>query len=404
MKLLQINCVYKKGSTGKIVYDIHQSVLNSGDESIVCYGRGQKSKDETAIKTCGEIYSKFNHLLSKFTGFIYGGCYFSTNKLIKVIKKQNPDVVHLHSINGYFVNIYKLIKFLNKSKIKTVLTLHAEFMYTGSCGHSLDCDKWKTGCVGCTSFKSETGSLIFNNARSAFKKMQKAFDGFDDLTVVSVSPWLKERAEKSLILGDKNHKVVLNGIDTSAFSLRDGTEVRKSLNLENKKIIFHATAYFSKDKNHLKGGGYVISLAERFLKEDENVIFLVAGIHEPLGKLPPNLIVLGNVENQNKLAEYYSAADVTLLTSKKETFSMVVAESLCAGTPVVGFEAGAPEEISLEDFSSFVPFGDEDKLFDELNFWLNKKDIDKEKISNAAKTKYGKDSMTNEYKKIYKEI
>ena len=73
MKLLQINCVYKKGSTGKIVYDIHQAILNSGEESVVCYGRGQKSKDEKAIKTCGEIYSKFNNLLSRFTGFTYAG-------------------------------------------------------------------------------------------------------------------------------------------------------------------------------------------------------------------------------------------------------------------------------------------------------------------------------------------
>ena len=53
------------------------------------------------------------------------------------------------------------------------------------------------------------------------------------------------------------------------------------------------------------------------------------------------------VEDQSELAAFYSLADVTLLTSEKETFSMVCAESLCCGTPVVGFQAGAPEGISL---------------------------------------------------------
>ena len=41
-----------------------------------------------------------------------------------------------------------------------------------------------------------------------------------------------------------------------------------------------------------------------------------------------------------RLAEYYSLVDVTVITSFHETFSMVVAESLSCGTPIVGFKAG----------------------------------------------------------------
>ena len=42
MKILQVNCVYKKGSTGKIVEDIHNVLIDNGIESVVCYGRGKK--------------------------------------------------------------------------------------------------------------------------------------------------------------------------------------------------------------------------------------------------------------------------------------------------------------------------------------------------------------------------
>ena len=85
MKVLQVNCVYNTGSTGKIVYDVHCELLNSGFESVVCYGRGAKTNDKNVYKTCGEIYSKLNNLLTRFTGIMYGGCFFSTNKLQSVI-------------------------------------------------------------------------------------------------------------------------------------------------------------------------------------------------------------------------------------------------------------------------------------------------------------------------------
>ena len=46
MKIIQINCVYKRGSTGKIVYDLHSLAVENGFESIVLYGRGKKEKEK----------------------------------------------------------------------------------------------------------------------------------------------------------------------------------------------------------------------------------------------------------------------------------------------------------------------------------------------------------------------
>ena len=74
MKVLQINCVYRKGSTGKIVYDIHTELEKRGIESVVCYGRGERSGEPHVYKICPEWYSKLQNLLSRFTGLMYGGC------------------------------------------------------------------------------------------------------------------------------------------------------------------------------------------------------------------------------------------------------------------------------------------------------------------------------------------
>ena len=111
MKVLQVNCVYNKGSTGKIMYDVHTELLKNQIDSVICYGRGEKTTDKNVYKTCGELYSKFNNFMTRITGLMYGGLFFSTNKLISIIKKEKPDVVHLQCINGYFVNIYRLISF-----------------------------------------------------------------------------------------------------------------------------------------------------------------------------------------------------------------------------------------------------------------------------------------------------
>lgn len=402
MKILQVNCVYKKGSTGKITYDIHSELLNQGIESVVCYGRGEKINEPHVYKTCGEVYSKINHLLSEFTGVMYGGCFFSTNKLIKIIKKEKPDVVHLQCINGYFVNIYRLVSWLKKHDIKTVLTLHAEFMYTANCGHALDCDKWQTGCGHCPRLKQETKSFFIDGTHKSWMKMKKAFDGFNDnLIVTSVSPWLMERAKLSPILNDKKHEVVLNGVNTDVFHFYDTAELRSQMGLNGVKVIFHATPSFDDNIKSLKGGYYVLKLAEKML--DENVKFVIAGDHPEGLKVPPNVILLGKVSDQELLAKYYSMANVTLLTSIKETFSMVTAESLCCGTPVVGFKAGAPEQIAIPEYSSFVDFGDLESLHEEMKKFLAESFL-KIDIALTSNCKYAKQTMTENYLKIYEEF
>jgi glycosyltransferase involved in cell wall biosynthesis len=402
MKILQINCVYKQGSTGKIVYDLHSELKRHGIESVVCYGRGARVREPGVYKTCGELYSKLNNLLSRFTGMMYGGCFFSTRKLIGIIKKERPDVVHLHCLNGYFVNIYRLLEFLKDSGIKTVLTLHAEFMHTGNCGHALDCERWLTGCGKCPRLRKETKSLIFDRTHSSWGKMYRAFAGFEKLTVASVSPWLMERARLSPILSGKMHAVVLNGVDTGIFHPYDNGALREKHGLKNEKAIFHATAYFSADPNHIKGGYYVLELAKMLLAE--NVRFFVAGACDPSIVPPENVTLLGRVSDQALLARYYSMADVTLLTSRKETFSMICAESLCCGTPVAGFKAGGPESIAMPEYSEFVEYGDLASLFNEINDILNNRSFSKFEAAKTAAVCYSKAAMTNKYITLYEGV
>lgn len=395
MKVMQINCVYNTGSTGKIVHDIHNSLKENGIESIICYGRGKKTDETGVYKTSSEFLAKFNNVKSRFTGIQYNGSFIATRKLINIIKKTKPDVVHLHCINGFFVNIYTLVKFLKKNRIKTVVTHHGEFFYTGNCGHSYECEKWKKGCGSCPALKKSTNSYLLDKTALCWQKMKSVFEGFDDLTSVAVSPWVQSRAEQSPIFKSCKHTTVLNGLDTGVFKPCDFVKLKDKLGLKDEKIVLYVTASFS---SSVKGGKYVLALAEKL--KDENIKILVIDGSDDDNDLPDNMINIGRVSNQKELAVYYSMADLSIITGKRETFSMPIAESMCCGTPVAGFKAGGPESITIPEYSEFVEYGDVDALEKSVRKMLNT-EYDKKNIAEVAEKKFNKKRMTEEYIRIY---
>lgn len=397
MKVLQVNCVYNTGSTGKIVHDIHVILKEKGVESVVCYGRGKTVNEPGITRVSSEFTAKFNNLLSRFTGLQFAGCASGTRQVIRVIKQEKPDVVHLQCINGFFVNIYKLVNFLKKNHIPTVLTSHADFMYTGGCAYSAECERWKTGCGNCPKIKW-LHSYFLDRSATAFKKMQNAFAGFEEFKSVGVSPYVQKKAQRSPVFSDFENIVVKNGLETRIFTPKNTDYLKEKYGIIDEKVILHVTASFD---NPLKGGKYILDLAERF--KGENVKIIVAGRASDSQNWPENMIYAGSIADQNLLADYYSLADVTVIPSKGETFSMPVAESLCCGTPVVGFLAGGPESITIKEYSEFVEYGNSKLLFDTVKRWLGKK-TEMPNISKEAKACYSKERMAEEYFRVYTEL
>ena len=407
MKILHINCS-DRGSTGKIVADISSYADKCGNESFLCTPH---VTSESAIikkkKVCVRYEQGVYRRISSVLGLRYGFAPIPTAKILRYIKKIKPDVVHLHSINCSMVNIYKLLEFLKKNDIPTVVTNHAEFFYTGSCSHAYECDKWMTGCGSCADFKKQAASRFFDRTATAWSKMKTAFEGFKRIKIVSVSPWVMERSEKSPIMDGIDQCTVQNGLNIEVFSAVDGQEIRNKYNIkDNEKILLCVAAFFSPClHDNVKGSEYLVDIARRV--QPYNIRVLVIGPYSTLPEdLPENLVTVGPVYDQNELAKYYSAADLSIITSKRETFSMPVAESLCCGTPIVGFKAGGPESIAIKEFSELFEQGDISGLTDAIvSDWINKKDqLGAENISSVAKNKYASDIMAKHYLSIYKEL
>ena len=144
------------------------------------------------------------------------------------------------------VNIYKLLSFLKKNNIRTVVTNHAEFLYTGNCAYETNCEKWKIGCEKCPNLYSASASKVFDRTKTAWGKMKKGFDGFNNIRIVSVSPWITSRAKQSPIMDGKQFYTVLNGVNTDVFCLKEEINVRQKLLIPEKaNMILHVTSRFS---------------------------------------------------------------------------------------------------------------------------------------------------------------
>lgn len=403
MKVCQINCVYDRGSTGTIVRNLHVELQKKGYESIVIYPVPNHSKVEPGV------YSVSNKALSFASAFYrrlfgrqFDGAFIQTTRIINILKREQPDIVHLHCINGNNINVYRVLKYLAENRVMTLLTLHAEFMYTGGCEHAYDCEKWKTGCVGCPD-KRQLQTFFIDGAAHTWKSLNRCYSLFDKtlFRYVAVSPWLEKRAKQSRLLSRFSGCTIPNGIDVSTYTYADASGLRRELGVApSEKIILHVTAYFDPTSDNLKGGKYVVELAKRVSNENARVIVVANRVVD--SPLPDNVICVGRIASAEQLARFYNAADLTLIASKRETFSMPAAESLCCGTPVVGFEAGGPESIALEEYSSFVPYGDLDALQEQVSIML-RNTYDKKQISYMARECYSRETMLLRYLKQYKE-
>lgn len=394
--LIDVNC--KQNSTGKIVYDLYGELNDKGHIASVCYGRGPLIKEPNIHKFSSNIETYAHAFLTRVTGLT--GIYspIATRKLIKIIDEFKPDVVHIHELHAYFVNIAPLMTYLKKNNIRTIWTFHCEFMYTGKCGHALSCEKWKKECGDCPQLKEYPSSLFFDFTRKMFNMKKRLFADWDNLVITTPSKWLADRVRQSFLY-NKDIQVIYNGIDTkNIFYPRRFEHLKEKHNLTNEKIILAvAPNLMSKSK----GGHFIVELAQKL--RFENVKFILIGIDDLKQNFDDNIIALGKTSNQIKLAEYYSMADLLVLTSEKETFSLVCVESLACGTPILGFESGAPSEIATRGYGIFVEYGDVDSLAVIVKEILHGEKIFRSRgeCAKYAKDNYAKEVMTGKFLNVY---
>ena len=396
MKVLLIDVTCKKGSTGYIVYNLYQWLRADGHEAAVCYGRGAVVDGENIFKFGLDFETDLHAGLARISGL--NGCFspLSTRRLIRFIEAFQPDVVHIHELHAYFVSIKPLINYLKSKKIRIIWTFHCEYMYTGKCGVSYHCEKWKNGCGKCSDIKRYPKSLFFDFTKKMLRD-KKALLSDLDFTIVTPSQWLADRVKMSF-LKDKKITVIHNGIDADHVFYPRSAEKIESLKTvcgyTNQKIVL-AVAPDIMSEN--KGGKTVLEISKRFV--GENVRFVLIGAdHDEI--IEPNVTLIKRTSNQDELALWYSAADVFLICSKQETFPTTCLEAVCCGTPVVGTNVGGTKETVPAPYGVFCDPTDLDGLEQAIRQQIPMKQ-EASDISKIGHTLYNQKTMYHSYLALY---
>lgn len=377
MRILMINVVCGIRSTGRICTDLATELKNYGHEVKIAYGRENVPEQfqSFAIKIGTDVDVKIHGLKAR----LFDGCGFgskkATEKFVEWIKEYNPDVIHLHNLHGYYINIEVLFSYLRTCGKKIIWTLHDCWAFTGHAAYceSVNCEKWKNGCYDCSKKFDYPASLI-DNCKKNWNMKKNIFIGIPNLQIVTPSQWLADILKNSF-LSEYEVSVINNGIDTDVFKPTE-SDIKKKLGIKNKKIILGVAALWEQRKGLLD----FYELAEKI--DDNYKIVLVGLSKKQIKKLPNKIIGIGRTNSVQELAELYSSADFYVNPTYEDNYPTTNLEAIACGTQVITYDTGGSPE-SAGNNAIVVKCGHVDDLLNEIKCYrtvslqINKDSIDK---------------------------
>lgn len=329
------------GSTGHIMLNLAKEARAHG-YNVYTFSKTWAGMDCSNLKDhycIGSFFdTRLHGKLSLYTGLNGFFSVIPTIRLIIRLKKIKPDLIHLHNLHGWYVNFPILFRYIKKSRIPVIWTLHDCWSFTGQCPHftMAGCDKWKRGCFSCPQIHVYPESKV-DVTRLMWKLKKKWFTGIENMTLVTPSKWLAGLVKQSF-LKDYPIKVINNGIDLDVFKPAV-SDFRQKYGIEGKYMLLGVSFGWSKRK----GLDVFIRLAQQL---PENYKIVLVGTDDAVDDvLPENIISIHRTEDQRELAEIYSAADLFVNPTREENYPTVNMESLACGTPVLTFNTGGSPEI-----------------------------------------------------------
>lgn len=387
MKVVQINQVSGYGSTGRIAEDLSQAMLQSGIENKILYGFGSTVWPH-AIRF-GTDHELWRHkLLARTTGHHGGGSVCATRQMVKFLWEYQPDLIHLHNLHGFYLNLPVLFEYIRQANLPVVWTLHDCWAFTGHCAHFtfVGCEGWKTGCHSCPQRLAYPRAL-WDRSRKNWQEKRALFSGLERCTLVSPSRWLAELAKNSF-LGGYPVKVIPNGVDLEVFH----PQPKPAKQAGTKKLVLACASTLSfKDR---KGGRYLPQLAGLLGNGYE---VCVLGLRDRA--VPPGIRALPYITDKAELAALYSRADVFVNPTLEDNFPTVNLEALACGTPVVTFDTGGSPECLDESCGAAVPQKDLQAMAGQARIWAG---LDAAEACRSRARLYDKNERFGEYLELYR--
>jgi len=249
---------------------------------------------------------------------------------------QNADVVHFHCMHSGTFSYLALPK--AAASKPCLLSLHDTWAFTGHCGYSYECERWKTGCGDCP-HPEEHPSIARDATRLEWRMKTRALLK-SRIHLISKCAWTTRMARVSSLRHLPLSEIPY-GVDTAVFRPRGRAQSRDLLGLPQDRfaLLFSAQSL----TNRRKGADLLIRALQE-LPPDLAARTLVL----TMGKRGADLAQgtglpvrdLGYLADDHLKAIAYSAADLFLFPTRADVFGLVSIESQACGTPVVSFRVG----------------------------------------------------------------
>lgn len=397
MKIIEINSVCR-GSTGKIMLGTASYARAQGH---TVYTFSRKKKEASPCDGHAFFGLQAENMLSRavsiFSGYSENGSILGTLRLIREIKRIQPDVLHLHNLHGWYLNLPMLTAYIRKHNIPVVWTLHDCWGFTAQCSHFTieKCDKWQTQCHDCPRYRIYPYTYV-DRTQQMYRLKRKWMTGLPSLTVVTPSHWLAGLVRQSF-LKEYPVEVIHNGIDLSVFQPTP-SNFREEHGIEQKHIVLGVASGWTERK----GLDVFVELSKRLDPQKYQIVLV--GTDDTVDKqLPGNILSIHRTQNQTELAEIYTAADVFANPTKEEVLGLVNVESLACGTPVITFKSGGSPECIDETCGAVVECDDVASLESEICRMCESAPVDSKACIARAK-KFDLRIMNKKYLSLYEKI
>ena len=347
MKYLIINAVCGIGSTGKICGAIAEACEQEGHEVKIAFGRDGTVPDRYrrfAVRIGSDLDVKLHGIASRLLDNHGFSSAAATRRFLQWADRYDPDVLWLHNIHGYYLNIQLLFDWIkSRPNMQVKWTLHDCWSFTGHCSYFdfAGCDRWKTGCHDCPQKRAYPASILLDNSKRNYAKKRALFTGVPNMTLITPSQWLADIVKQSF-LQEYPVKVRYNTIDTNIFKPTAG-DFRKKHGLENKKIILGVANVWEPRQ----GRPDFLKLSE--MLDDQYNIVLVGLSPDQLQALPENILGICRTGSAEELAQIYTAADVFVNTTYEDNYPTVNLEARACGTRIISYDTGGCRETLGED-------------------------------------------------------
>ena len=267
--------------------------------------------------------------------------------MLACVGKIRPRLINLHGIHEGMT--FRLAERLPR-QLPLVWTLHDMWPITGYCCHSMECDKYATGCFGDCPQMGAWGKALrspeheWRRRNAFFRSTQKR------LILVSPSQWLAGCARRR-VPGNVRVEHIPNGIDLNIFRPLSSQECAKQvLGLPTDQPVILGGACSLSDK--LKGASILVAALSRLRAAGVRFTFVTFG--DAATPLMEGEHRLGVVRDEAALNLCYNAADIFVHPSLADNLPNVLIESLAAGTPCVTTHVGGCPEIITDGRTGLV--------------------------------------------------